>query len=128
MSAFNPPPTRVPAGFQSDQGIRGYISELNNFLQLVYRRITSPYALYTASGDHTTAGNEVVVATAASTVTLNPAPVDREYVLVKRNGAGTVTIAGNGNNIDGATTQTLTTNYEFFGLLYSGTEWLIVSQ
>lgn len=87
-----------------------------------------PLFVSTASS-HTTAGDEIVEATGAITVTLNATPANEERVTVKRNAtAGDVTIDGNGHNIDGDSTYTMLINYEGIDLIYSieSGVWLIV--
>lgn len=82
---------------------------------------------FSVSSAHTTAGNEFVEATASITVTLNQYPEDGERVTVKRNTtAGNVTISGNGNNINDASTYVMALNYEGVALVYSATSgvWL----
>lgn len=77
-------------------------------------------AFFSVSAGHTTSGNEIVEATSNITVTLNATPDTDEIVIVKRNtGAGTVTVDGNGRNIDGAATYSLSTNYNTVTAIYS---------
>lgn len=86
-------------------------------------------AVVVTSSNYTTDGNEIVIATSNITATLNSAPADGERVSVKRaTTAGTVTIDGNGNNIDGSSTATLLYNYETITMIYSvdNDEWLII--
>jgi hypothetical protein len=81
------------------------------------------------SAAYTTAGSITVIATSNITVTLNASPDTGETVTIKRaTTAGTVTIDGNGKNIDGASTHTLILNYESRNILYvtETDEWLIV--
>jgi hypothetical protein len=74
----------------------------------------------------------VILATAAPiTVNLPPSPVEGRILQIKdrdgnAGGGSPVTIAGNGNNIDGETEIEITNNYGSFSLLFSGTEWNVI--
>lgn len=83
---------------------------------------------FSVSSAHTTSGNELIIATATLTVTLNDKPKDFEFVEVKSAVVGTVTIDGNGNTIDGSSTLTISHKYDSPKLRYSidADEWLIV--
>lgn len=81
------------------------------------------------AASYTTQGNSIVVATAVITITLNPYPIDGEKVTIKRAvPLGLVTVNGGGNNIDGASTYTIVTNYEAAQCIYSAIdgEWFII--
>lgn len=74
-------------------------------------------------------GNSIIVATSNITVTLNPNPVDKEKITVKRASTiGSVTITGGAINIDGGSTYTMVTNYESAQCVYSAIdgEWFII--
>lgn len=89
----------------------------------------APVPFFSVSAGHTTAGSEIVEAASNITVTLNATPDSEERVTVKRNtAAGTVTIDGNGKNIDGAATYDLTVNYDSATVIFSpdSNEWLII--
>lgn len=84
---------------------------------------------YAIAGTHTTSGNEVVEATGATNViTLNANPLSQEFVTVKRNTEGTVTVEGGSRNIDGLSDYKLLFNYESKNFIYSDTSdiWLVV--
>lgn len=77
----------------------------------------------------TTSGNQVIVVTGAVTITLNATPDDGETVKIKRaTTAGTVTVDGNGKNIDDAATYSILENYEGIQVIYSvlDDQWFIV--
>ena len=64
---------------------------------------------------------------AAVTVTLPAAPTTGQQYIVA-DSAGTaathnITVDGNGNNINGAATLTMSTNYEVITLTFNGTFW-----
>lgn len=78
------------------------------------------------------ATDSVIVADASSTnvIISLPSPVGitgREYT-VKRidGGANTVIISGGGGNIDGVSSQALTTQWQFMHVVSDGSQWLIV--
>lgn len=71
-------------------------------------------------GDATSAG---------FTITLKPAGECKQKLVIikKTNSANTITIDGDGSEtIDGATTQSLTTQYSVLRLMSDGTKWHIV--
>lgn len=78
---------------------------------------------FSVSSAHTTAGNEVIEATAALTVTLNAYPDELETVTVARNGTGNVMIDGNGNNIAGSSSYTMLADGEVRELTFFNGEW-----
>jgi len=64
------------------------------------------------------------------TFTLPAAPATGQAYKIKDNGNGltnNITIDGNGNNIDGASTATINTNYGAFEIVFDGTEWWTLS-
>lgn len=83
-------------------------------------------AVYVVSSNHTTTGAELVVCQAALTVTLNPSPVDKELVTVKRDGFnGSLLIVG---TIDNGTNHNLFYNGDSVDLFYVAAEssWFII--
>ncbi len=65
-----------------------------------------------------------IMVNAAITIYL-PVVNKGKALTIKSKVAGTVTINGNGNDIDGSATQTLTVNNEYMNLFYDGIEWSI---
>jgi hypothetical protein len=61
------------------------------------------------------------------TVTLPITPNANDFIEVCKadSGAGNVIIDGNGKNINGANTKTITVQYTAISLQYNGTEWRI---
>ena len=113
MKSFNLNPVASPTIEGVVRWIRTASNDLNNHI-----RGTIPNIEITSSGI-TTERSTQVVAKASITITLNAAPADQEVVTVKRvTGAGNVTVAGNGNNIDGSSTYLITTNYESATFVY----------
>ena len=87
----------------------------------------------TAVSANTTIGsNNQVISITAGGVTVKPTstPATGDFVYFKdTNGnatASNIVIDGNGKNIDGATTFTLTTNYTALLIVYNGTNWMIL--
>jgi len=88
------------------------------------RNVTSQSADYTASD------GDVVLADAsggAITITL-PSPSANAWVEVKKTDSSTnaVTVDGGGNNIDGAASFDITTQYESYTMVSDGSSWFIV--
>lgn len=99
------------------------------FIERTPADIKEKFLLSSTGTNYTTSTNEIVVCTAAITVTLNPSPTHEEEVIVKRNTtAGTVTVSSASINIDGALTYDLVTNYEAVRIIYSqyDNEWFLV--
>lgn len=61
----------------------------------------------------------------SETVNLPASPADGEEHVIKRNGTNSVTVDGNGNNIDGATTQTIGSDDGTLTVIFSSSlsEW-----
>ena len=84
---------------------------------------------FSVTANHTCYGDEIVEAKSNITVYLNSSPNETEQITVKRNTtAGTVTIDGNGKNIDGFATIALATNYTSMTMFYSANsnEWIVI--
>lgn len=62
------------------------------------------------------------------TATLNATPRDGDTVTIKKidSSSNNVIINGNGNNIDGAATQTITAQYDSFTIGYDSGQWFIL--
>lgn len=84
------------------------------------------FTFVTTAVDVTTSGNQHIEATAPLTVTLDGSPKANDTVIVKQRTTGTVTINGNGNLIDGASTFDLLEEDETVQLVYSGSAWFIM--
>ncbi len=82
-----------------------------------------------ASAAFTTTGTQVVICTntAAMTIKLNATPDDGEEVEIKRQNAA-VTIDGNGQTVDGATSVVILAQYDSPHLVYTvaANEWSII--
>jgi len=91
---------------------------------LPFKNVTSQSADYTASD------GDVVLADAsggAITITM-PSPSANAWVEVKKtdSSANAVTVDGGGNNIDGAASFDITTQYESYTMVSDGSDWFIV--
>ena len=79
------------------------------------------------SGDYTiTDDNIIVVVTgsALATITLKASPNRGDKAVIIRASTATVTVDGNGLNVVGSATQTLTTKYDVVNCYALTTEWL----
>jgi hypothetical protein len=121
MSApINPPKQlRIPQKFIQDREVKGYLDQVHQILfQLSLRAPDRSYA--STAADYTTSSSEIVICGNSSgiTVYLNATPDDGERVTVKRADA-TVTVDGNGRNIDASASVTLSTIYDPLDCVYS---------
>lgn len=68
---------------------------------------------------------DVDATSGAVTIDLPASPVEgHEYVIRKSDGGGNaVTVDGNGKNIDGSATASLSSQYDRIRVSYNGTEW-----
>ncbi len=93
---------------------------------LLNKKAFSIVEIATGTTAYTTSGNEIIICnnTGALTIDFNPNPDEGEEVKVKRRDAA-VTLDGNGNNIDGAGTQSLASQYDANVLIYTNhaAEW-----
>ena len=93
--------------------VRDATTILNEFIRSMIPDVES------VSSNFSTTRSAAIVATSNITITLNATPADQETVIVKRvTAAGNVTVSGNGNNIDGAASSTLSTNYDSLTVRY----------
>ena len=89
-------------------------------------------AISTKSANYTvTAGDHTILVDTTSgdiTITLPASPETGRIVVVKKitDTTGDVIVAGNGNNIDGAASQTLFTYNATFQLQFNGTAWYVL--
>lgn len=114
----------VRTGAGDDDVGNQYIQELYPWQQPNYQIFDIPITV--TSSAHTTAGNEIVVATSNITVTLNSTPEDGEKVIVQRSTTdGNVTVSG---TINGDSSFVMLFNYDSYTFVYSisEAEWKIV--
>lgn len=88
----------------------------------VTARTTGPYTILSTddviTGD-TTGGSFSIL--------LPPAPTTGDHYYIKQiAAANTLTLDGNGKTIDGAASIGMATQYEFYHVVYTGTEWSII--
>lgn len=147
-SPFLLPKIRPKGGTVAD--LQNYLSELERILQQLYRRTGAeaddtssvpnlpPGALSSLSKvsstnyietalDHSTAGNEIVVAQGDITISLNTNPQDKERVRVYLDGDYTVTVDGDSLNINDESTAILHISRTLIDLVYYGIngKWVI---
>lgn len=93
--------------------------------------------IVTAPGNYTVQPSDYVVTInkvtpEITTVTLPSSPTASRSIIVK-DGAGNagsfnITIDGNGNTLDGQSTQILDTDYESVEIIFNGTEWNVIGE
>ena len=79
------------------------------------------------SGDYTITDDNIIVVVTGSglaTITLKASPNRGDKAIIIRASTATVTVDGNGLNVVGAATQTLTTKYDVVNCYALTTEWL----
>lgn len=83
---------------------------------------TTALATYTITTEHT------LSCTATCTVSLPATPKTGQIHNVRHNvsTAATITVSGNGNNINGLTTQSIGARYSTVTVQFDGTEWMII--
>lgn len=111
-------PSYSPLSDKTDSGfITGY----------AFNRGSEDKEILSISADYTTTGNEIIICTntSAITITLNPNPDDGEEVHIKRQNTGAVAVVG---DIDGETSITPVLRYDSPHLVYTvdANEWSIV--
>ena len=83
------------------------------------------------SGDYTITDDNIIVVvtgTNAATITLKATPNRGDNAVIIRTSSANVTINGNGLNVAGAPTQTLSTKYDGVSCYALTTEWLYTAQ
>ena len=76
-----------------------------------------------------TAAHQTILVTGSSTITLPSAPeTGQKYLIKNKNTAetNTVTVSGNGKNIEGLANISSSVPYQIWTLQYDGTEWAII--
>lgn len=126
-------PTLPETKFLTDSATIEYAKALNVELDSLRRELNKYVGRIVLSSitAATTLGadDELVLCNGTFTVTLPPAASSKGKIYVIKNiGSGTITIDGDGSEtIDGATTQSLSAQYDFIAIASNGTEWLIVA-
>ncbi|HDR8950741.1 TPA: hypothetical protein QDA82_001017 [Burkholderia vietnamiensis] len=86
----------------------------------------------TKTGAYTATANDYTIradgTTAAFTVTLEASPITGQVHIVKKvdSSANAITVSGNGKNIDGAASVSLTAQYQSTRVQYNGTAWDVI--
>ena len=83
------------------------------------------------TGPYTVVGTDFVIlgntAGGGFTINLPATPTTGEHYYIKQiAAANTLTLSGNGHNIDGAASISIATQYTFYHVVYSGAEWNII--
>jgi len=108
--------------------VNNRLDAIEDRLDLLEPRVTYlEGTIVVTAANVTAAGNTTIICTAAVTVTLAADPLDKDLVKVKATN-GNVTIAGNGNNIDGDSSVTMRRNFTGLDMVYSSSAdaWFIV--
>ncbi len=117
--------TQGTSDFQQNQC---YLAGVLNTVSGRVVKITAPgaYPYTTLITDYVI----IVDSSSARTINLIASPVTGTTYRIKDNaglaGTNTITVSGNGKNIDGSTPYLLTTNYESIDVTYNGTQWNIL--
>ena len=100
------------------------ISTLENDLDadlglIAYSKVTDlELTTYSISADRTTEGNELIRSTASADVYLNASPEDGEKVVVLNGDGGNVTSYGNGKQVNGFDSLTITQKGNSITMIY----------
>lgn len=108
--------------------VNNRLDEIDNRLDLLDARVTYlEGSLVVTAVNVTASGNTTIICTDTLTVTLALSPLDKDLVKVKATN-GNVTIAGNGNNIDGDGSVIMRRNFTGLDMVFSSTAdaWFIV--
>ena len=114
----SPATIHAPFRFNTDIEVSGFFSEILTYLYEVYSILTNINSFIETDTDLTTTGFDTIIVTDTATITLNDNPLENETVIVKSLTVNTVTIDGNGKNIDGAANLLITTQYDNIKLIY----------
>lgn len=119
-------------------GVMGFVAGTDELLRLdggnTQVTIDAGQVVQTTTGGTTTLSSAdyiYLVNAVSTTITLPAAPTTGQLHVVKdttgnASNATPITIAGNGNNIDGNASIEIRRNYGSFTLVYNGTEWNII--
>lgn len=99
---------------------KGVHDALARVVDLVFDRVVEATAAVTASP------RDFVLANGTFTVSLLENQPPGTTVLIKNTGTGTITVSRSGSDtIDGATSKTMSTQYEMLGFVSDGKNWWI---
>lgn len=132
MAAFVNPiaSLRRPRSFDQEAIVKGYFEGLEEIIAQLTRNGDIASTITAISGSITTTGDQILICTNTSpiVITLNANPRDAERVIVKRQNTGAVSIAGNGNNIDGSTPLVIGSRYDAPTVMFTnaGGEWSVL--
>lgn len=115
-------------GTGSQQQDESYIAGQLNGLSGRSYKVTTPgaYPYNALKSDYVI----IVDTSTARTINLPAVPVNTPVYIIKDNtgtaGANNITVSGNGNNIDGAASATISTNYGVLRIVWNGTQWNVI--
>lgn len=108
-------------------------STINTTIQTPQVYSNDALKVVSPAGSYTIVPQDAVIlvdTTAARTITMPASPTTGEKHIIKDATGGAaafnITVAGNGHNIDGATSFTMSANWQSVTLVYSGSQWLII--
>ena len=94
-------------------------AEWNTMVTFIKRTVT------TKSGAYTAVNRDIILVDGTVTITL-PSPSANDVIDIKNIGSGTVTIDGDGNNIDGDASVYIYNQYESISLVSDGSNWWMI--
>lgn len=112
-------------GGDSDDVVSTNLRELYPFPNLYHELMSLRVHNQIISSDYTSTGNQVLIVTTNSTITLNPYPKHLEKVTIKHAAPNRVDVSG---SIDGGSSYAMLAKYESLTFIYSAdqSEWYII--
>lgn len=114
----SPQNIKTPFKFKKDLEVDQFFNKILGNMYEMYSLFTKSYVFTEVNTDITTNGFIDILALDTLTVTLNDNPADNEEVNIKLMTASTITIDGNGKDIDGLASFTMSTQYEKKKIIY----------
>jgi hypothetical protein len=105
-------------------------NELDNFRRDINRYVGTESVTTLTEAQTVAVDNDVMLCNGTFTVTLPTVTgLNGRFYTIKNIGSGTITIACNGTEtIDGATTQSLASQYDFKRVITDGSAWYITGE
>lgn len=127
MSVVVSIPAKWPRKWIGDPELTKYLSTLKSFFTSVYALLDTPYTETTVSGSTVLTGlnDQVIIVTAAATITLPTTAKNQQIILIHNRSTGTVSAAG---AINGDVTLDSAQQYDTMSLMYvtSLGEWILI--
>lgn len=108
----------IPFKFKEDLQVTLFFEKILNNMYEMYSLLTKSQIIKTINEDYSVDGYEVLVATDELSITLPEEPFENQEVIIKSMTLNTITIIGNGKNIDGSSTLLINTQYDNIRLIY----------